>query len=217
MDHSGLGVGRRSTLLALSSGAASRATFGGRWFARHRVRSPRAQSGRAQLSSARGVPDSQLVFLHIRDRDGVPVRRRSIARSAAQSRTRAQCAAVTLYAGRRARLFHCEYRNRRFLQHTGRCCVDFSILRKFRARHELQHRMGVVRPSAAHCRNPKTNRADALRRPGIARHHSRETFLSRSFSARSTLSDRCVNRRRRNRHSRVVFVSAVSRRSHEKP
>src|SRR5262249_44765944 len=37
MDHSGLGVGRRSAVLALSSGAASRATCGGCWFARDRI------------------------------------------------------------------------------------------------------------------------------------------------------------------------------------
>jgi uncharacterized membrane protein len=35
------------------------------------------------------------------------------------------------------------------------------------ARDELQHRMGFVRSSAAHCRHP-ADRGDALRRPGVA-------------------------------------------------
>jgi hypothetical protein len=94
MDHSGLGAGRRSAVLALSSGAASRATFGRRRFARRGIRSPGAQSSRAQLSSARRVPDFQLVPLHIRDRDGLPVRRCAITGAAAQSHARAQCAAA---------------------------------------------------------------------------------------------------------------------------
>src|SRR5204863_8601002 len=112
MDHSGLGAGRRSAVLALSSGATSRATFGGYWFARRRIHSPGAQSSRTQLSSARRVPDFQLVSLHIRDRDGLPVRRCAITGGAAQSRARAQCAAVTLYAWHRARLLHREHRDR---------------------------------------------------------------------------------------------------------
>src|SRR5262245_20432364 len=83
MDHGGLGAGRRRAVLALSSGAASWAAFGRRRFARRCIRSPGAQSSRAKLSSASCLPHFQLVPLHIRDRDGVPVRRRAITGAAA--------------------------------------------------------------------------------------------------------------------------------------
>src|SRR4029453_13781352 len=105
MDHSGLGAGRRSAVLALSSSATSRAAFGGYRFARRRIRSPGAQSSRAQLSSARRVPDFQLVSLHIRNRDGLPVRRCAITGAAAQSRAWTQCGAVTLRARPRPGFF----------------------------------------------------------------------------------------------------------------
>ena len=106
MDHSGLGAGRRSALLAFSAGAASGPASGRRRFACRGIRSSGAQSGRAQLSSARRVPDSQLVSLHLRNRDGLPVRRRAITGAAAQSGARAQCAAVTLHPRHRPRFFH---------------------------------------------------------------------------------------------------------------
>jgi hypothetical protein len=69
--------------------------------------------------------------------NGVFVRRRSIACSAAQSRALAQCAAIALHARHRARLSNREYRDRRLLQRAGRGGVDVSILGKFRPRYEL--------------------------------------------------------------------------------
>src|SRR5436190_16355422 len=78
--------------------------------------------------------------------------------------------------------FHREYRDRRLLQPTGSGRIDVSILRKFRARHELQHRLGVVRALAPHYRDAQTSCAGALRWSRIARHHSRETFLSRPIT-----------------------------------
>ena len=91
MDHSGLGAGRRSAMLALSSGAASRAASDRRRFARRHIRSPGAQSSCAELSSPRCIPDFQLVPLHIRDRNGLPVRRRAITGVTAQSPARTTC------------------------------------------------------------------------------------------------------------------------------
>jgi uncharacterized membrane protein len=58
--------------------------------------------------------------------------------------------------------------------------------------------------------------ARALRRSRITRHHGGETFLPRSFSARSTLSNWRVHRCRRDRNRCIVYVSAVPRRSFEK-
>ncbi len=77
---------------------------------------------------------------------------RAIARTAAQSRARSKCAAVAVHTRHRARFSDPQYRDRRLLQHARRRRVNISILRRFRARHELQHRLGFVRALAAHCR-----------------------------------------------------------------
>src|SRR5436309_2242923 len=74
MDHGGLGLGRRSALLAVSSRPAFGIAPDRYRFARDCVCAPCPQSRCVELSSARCVPNSQLVPLHLRYRDRVSVR-----------------------------------------------------------------------------------------------------------------------------------------------
>src|SRR4029453_2407512 len=108
MDHGGLGLGGGSALLAVPSRPASGTAANPRRFARGCFCAPFPQSGRAELLSARRVPNFELVSLHLWHRDSVSVRSRAIPLAAAPTRTRLG-----------ARLFNREHRDRRLLQRTG--------------------------------------------------------------------------------------------------
>src|SRR4029077_3904914 len=112
----------------------------------------------------------------------MPVRSRTIPRAAAPIRARVECAALALHTRHGARLFDREHRDRRLLQRAGHDGVDVSLLREFRARHELWHRLGVVRAVDAYRWDPQASCACALCESRFAWSHRRETFLSRSFA-----------------------------------
>ena len=179
----------------------------GRRPARCRVRPARVQSRRARIPFARRDADFQLVSLRLRHRDHFPVRRVKTARAAAKSNFRNQCAADSRRPWNRAGISAAEHRNRRLFQ-PARLDAHVPVQRRFRARHDLFHRLGAVRAGAAGRRHLK--KIPAARYAAMALLCI--TLLKLSSRPRPTwpaLPHRRVHRRGGHRDAGVVRVSKI--------
>ena len=153
--------------------------------------------------------DFQLVSLRLRHRDGLPVRRRKTARAAAPSGFEIKRAAHSGRARHRAGVPAAEHRNRRLFQR-ARLDADVPVQRQFRARHDLFHRLGVVR--ARRCWF-----GGILKKIPAARYAAMallcvtllKLFLPRPGATRPALPHRRVHRRGGHRHAGVVRVSKI--------
>ena len=211
MDHHRLGAGRRGVAVAVPSCAASGFAADRRRPAHRRVRPACVQSRRARLPSARRDSDFQLVSLRLRHRDDLSVRRDKTSRAAAQPRFGLRYSADSCRMRHGAGVPAAEHRDRRLLQRTG-FDAHISAGRQLRARHDLFHRMGVVRTGVAHLWHSQKDSRCTLCRNGLVVRDAAETFLPRPRATRPALSHRRVHRRGCDCDARVVCVSKIFRR-----
>src|SRR5206468_12010075 len=184
---------------------------GGNWSAGSWIRAARSKPGGFYLSCPFRNADLQLVPLYIWHRDHLPLRCRAPSCAAAKSCPWSQRTTVALHPRHYSCVFVVKHRNRRLLQPAGRGGAHIPIFWKLRARHELQHRVGVVRTVAPNHWNPSNRKAGAICGSGIAWRHRPQTFPARSLAVGAALSNCRVHRRRNHRDHRVFSLSALSR------